>query len=72
MDGVGGEEMRDLMLSIYRFLDVDDADVVRCRLDELVGVSVSLFHSFVDNDKPVKPVDRLDELSGVVVGGLLR
>lgn len=59
----GGKELREFMLAYYKYLDHPDNDVVRARLEESMRIMLSMFHSYVDNDKPVSPVD----MNGYVV-----
>jgi len=51
------EKFREMVNGIYGFLDCDDVDDQKQRLNECMEFMVSLHHSWVDNDKPKVDVD---------------
>ena len=46
------EKFREMVNGIYGFLDCDDVDDQKQRLNECMEFMVSLHRSWVDNDKP--------------------
>ena len=51
------EKFREMVNGIYGFLDCDDVDDQKQRLNECMEFMVSLHRSWVDNDKPKVDVD---------------
>jgi len=46
------EKFREMVNGIYGFLDCDDVDDQKQRLNECMEFMVNLHRSWVDNDKP--------------------
>jgi len=65
--------MNKAINAIYEYVNADEPDECKRRLDAMVDFIIRLRHSYVDNDKPVSACDvnmeilRIAELEGLRV-----